>query len=400
MELLGDLAMVDSQGNQVSKASTQAQISQAHALRAGIERSEFQRAQFCLQRAQRAHSQQPVVTLPADFEQAITRLISSASQNRYPSLEKSPQIPSLFQRVLSELNSVHGTSQDDGQTLPRLGEQEPHNSIIGDDYAMTECGGYLSSIQKPWSTFSPGGARSTIENCTNQQPPRETNTADDHALIGGFDTETVIHNPLPQSDAMGIFPGSFTGLPTGLSITESSVDSPGMSTALFSDRHLISPQVQGRQTMPPEPVVRLPTSCNPTLVKKQSIVSFQLPPDVSSTSSAALNMDDCIPSSPEDCKWSLSGQNDYNMASGGQDSMSIQGVSAPPVSDQILVDPLVPDAARGSQFQPVTSIDPLAQWKRVGVLDNNSSSLNRNPNDLGHLTGQVSSTIHWLFSYV
>ena len=117
IDLLRDLSMVDNQGNEVSMASTQAQTSQVHSLRGEIQEAEAQKIQSHLQRFhrgfqrgfQRSHNQQPVVTLPEEFELAVARTFTSAGQNQQPALATIPEILSLFQQVLSGLNA-HGMS--------------------------------------------------------------------------------------------------------------------------------------------------------------------------------------------------------------------------------------------------------------------------------------------------
>jgi multidrug resistance efflux pump len=99
------------------RASTQAQTSQVHSLRGEIQEAEAQKIQSHLQRFhrgfqrgfQRSHNQQPVVTLPEEFELAVARTFTSAGQNQQPALATIPEILSLFQQVLSGLNA-HGMS--------------------------------------------------------------------------------------------------------------------------------------------------------------------------------------------------------------------------------------------------------------------------------------------------
>jgi hypothetical protein len=379
--------MVDNQGNEVSMASTQAQISQVHSLRAEIQEAEAQKIQSHLQRFhrgsqrgfQRSYSQQTVVTLPEDFELAVARIFTSAGQHQQPALATIPEVPSLFQRVLTGLNA-HGASQDESQILPRPGQQEP-GSTIGRDYALTESEGYLDSGQQQQFGLGLNGSFPWIDDRVNQQPPFDTNSAGGPALTSGHDTEFGPQNSLSQNSVLGLSAAVSTDL--------SADRSNDMSTGLSSGRPLISPQDQGRRVLPPNPVVHLASYCNPPLTKGWPVVVFPLPPATSSSTSAALNMDDTVPSSPEDCKWRQSDQQGYNMVSGDWDRKPTQGFLGAGTS----IDSGAPSVARDSGFEQVASGDPLARLGRRAILDITSSSLNRNPKDSECPPDQVSSVV-------
>jgi hypothetical protein len=387
IDLLRDLSMVDNQGNEVSMASTQAQISQVHSLRAEIQEAEDQKIQSHLQRFhrgfqrgfQRSYSQQSVVTLPEDFELAVARVFTSAGQHQQPALATIPETPSLFQRVLTGLNA-HGASQDESQILPRPGQQEP-SSTIGRDYAFTESEGYLHSGQQQQFGLGLNGSFPWIDDRVNQQPPFDTNSAGGPDLTSCHDTEFGPQNSLSQNSDLGLSAVVSTDLSTDLS--------NDMSTGLSSGRPLISPQDQGRRVLPPNPVVHFPSYCSPTLTKGWPVVVFPLPPAKSSSTSAALNMDDPVPSSPEDCKWRQSDQHEYNMASGDWNRKPTQGF----LGAGTLIDSGAPSVAHGSGFEQVASGDPLARLGRHAILDITSSSLNRNPKDSECRPDQVSSIV-------
>jgi hypothetical protein len=199
----------------------------------------------------------------------------------------------------------------------------------------------------------------------DQQAPFNINSAGGPAFTSGHDTETGPQNSLSQN--------SILDLSTDLS--------NGMSTGLSSGRPLISPQDQGRRALPPRPVVHLPTYCSPTLAKGGPVVAFPLPPAVSTSTSAVLDLDDRVPLSPEDCKWRQGGQYEYNMASGGF------------LGAGISIDSGVPGVTRDSGFEQVASGDPLACLGRGDILDITSSSLNRNPKDSECHPDQVSSIV-------
>jgi hypothetical protein len=389
--------MVDNQGNKVSMASTQAQISQVHSLRVEIQEAEAQKIQSHLQRFhrgfqrgfQRSYSQQPVVTLPEDFELAVARIFTSAGQHQQPALATIPEVPSLFQRVLTGLNA-HGASQDESQILPRPGQQEP-GSTIGRDYALTESEGYLDSGQQQQFGLGLNGSFPWIDDrvnqqgsgqpAMNQQPPFDTNSAGGPALSSGHDTEFGPQNSLSQNSDLGLSAVVSTDLSAKLS--------NDISTGLSSRRPLISPQDQGRRILPPNPVVHLPSYCSPTLTKGWPVVVFPLPPAMSSSTSDALNMDDPVPSSPEDCKWRQNDQQEYNMASGDWDRKPTQGFLGAGTS----IDSGAPSVARDSGVEQVASGDHLARLGRRAILDITSSSLNRYPKDSECPPDQVSSIV-------
>ncbi|KAJ5312946.1 hypothetical protein PENANT_c018G03111 [Penicillium antarcticum] len=386
MEMLGGLLMVDNQGDQVPMDSAQAQMSQAHSLRAGIQKSEAQKAQSRLQRFQRAHSQQPVVPLPADSESDVARASSSARLRRRHAMSQTSERPSLFQQVLTELNAA---SEVDNLILPHPGAQLPR-STIGRD-ALVESEGYPDSRQPTRSGLDSCGRVSSVDDHASQRasgqrtlsqgPPFHVNSASDLILASGH-AQASLQGHLPQHSVQSLSSGDLTALSIDHSTDVSAGLSTGLPTVLCADLSnelsnglsavdsLILAQAQAHRALPPNPVGRLPTSCNPSLAKREPVLSFPLPPPVS--------LEDRAPSSPENCKWRQGGVPTH--------------ISAP-FDTQLSMDPIVPYIAHSSAHNPVASGDLLARLSRDDILDIKGNSQNRNPNYLGDCHSQVLGSV-------
>ncbi|KAJ5757085.1 uncharacterized protein N7511_007267 [Penicillium nucicola] len=326
MEMLGGLLMADNQGNQVSMDSAQAQMSQVHSLRAGIQRAETQTANSQLQRFQRAQSQQLVVTLPVNVELANARVDPPVRQRR-PALAKGNESPSFFQRVLDELNSARGTSQSETQLVHRPGRQELPVSNIRRDYAMSEreeCSGLGQKTQSDLDLNIGCSSVNKASEHTSGQP-------------------TMNHQP------------SFDGKSFGRLTLAGDHESEKLSTGFFK--------------RPSSGV-----SYNATPAKRQPVASFSPPAPVSYSNRTGLNLDGPAPSGPG-CKSTPGIKHEFNEALDGWGSIPTYS------SPSVLGNPSAPGVPFQAAIHLVASDDPLAQLNRDEILNVANSPLHHNPTD-------------------